>query len=87
MSFLNKDTHKAPKGLKGTRFPSCTSEVTEGLVPPLESPHLSFIAVPTSRTVSELTGAITSGLSHSEHPIGTPQVTSGEGGSITLPYF
>ena len=56
MSFLNKDTHKAPKGLKGTRFPSCTSEVTEGLVPPLESPHLSFIAVPTSRTVSELTG-------------------------------
>ena len=57
-----------------------------GLVLPLESPHLSFIPVATGRTVSELTGLFTSGLSHSDHPLGTPQATRGKGGSITPSY-
>ena len=66
--------------------PLVIRNLCERLVPSLESPHLS--SSPWQPAVLHPnSGAITSGLSHSEHPIGTPQVTSGEGGSITLPYF
>ena len=56
-----------------------------GLFPLLHLPtHL--IAVTTSRTASELYDFYLCPLV--EHiRIGTPQVTSGEGGSVTLPYF
>ena len=75
-------------GVRHTQVLQNSFEKLRGACSPSgESPHLSFIAVPTSRTVSELTGAITSGLSHSEHPLGTPQGTSGKGGSITPSYF
>ena len=55
------------------------------LFPLLHLPtHL--IAVTTSRTASELYDFYLCPLV--EHiRIGTPQVTSGEGGSVTLPYF
>ena len=60
--------------------PVCLS----GLFPDLHLPT-HFIAVTTSRTVSEL-ARLTHTLSQCEPNIGTPQVTSGEGGSVTLPY-
>ena len=58
--------------------------VVSGLFPDLHLPT-HFIAVTTSRTVSEL-ARLTHTLSQCEPNIGTPQVTSGEGGSVTLPY-
>ena len=59
----------------------------QGLFPCVNSPHLSFIPVTTSRTASELLGAFTSGHRQSEHPLRTPQVTRGKGGRLTPSYF
>ena len=55
-----------------------------GLFPDLHLPT-HFIAVTTSRTVSEL-ARLTHTLSQCEPNIGTPQVTSGGSGSVISPY-
>ena len=56
-----------------------------GLFPDLHLPT-HFIAVTTSRTVSEL-ARLTHTLSQCEPNIGTPQVTSGGSGSVISPYY
>ena len=61
--------------------PVCLS----GLFPDLHLPT-HFIAVTTSRTVSEL-ARLTHTLSQCEPNIGTPQVTSGGSGSVISPYY
>ena len=73
------------EGLQGTRFPSCTSEVTERPVPSHEL--LTYISFPvaTGRTVSELTRSYM-GTESAQTLFGTPQATRGESRSITSPY-
>ena len=80
----NTQPHRAPEVLG---CPHAPPEVMQGLFPCVNSPHLSFIAVPTSRTVSELMGSFTSVLSQSETQLGTPQGTSGKGGRLTPSYY
>ncbi len=88
LGFWDTPNTQAPQRTSACSLhhPSEASKVTERLVPSHESPHLSFIPVATGRTASELSGRFTSVLSQSEYPLGTPQATRGEGGSITPLY-
>ncbi len=86
MSFLNKDTNKAPEGPQRYSVSLMHLWGNWGACSPSWVSPLVFHRRTNQPHCLRTHRVFTSGLSHSEHPLGTPQGTSGKGGSITPSY-
>jgi hypothetical protein len=76
---------KNSKTLQGTRLPSCTSEVMQGLFPCVSL--LTYISSPWHPAVLSPNSEVLRGYLVCPPLFGTPQATRGKGRSITPSYY